>query len=282
MLTQAQAVSTLRSPRSIQPTQACELASHLHQPLLTVDCILLCMILPTRASSQQQTSNVGCLMTATVAVASRCRLQPRQPTQLLHISSLPLLATCARHPHWIRVLPIHRCLHHLIPPPRTCIRKTPPFMTTSPGAWCPLLSLHLQTTQANRCVRSCRSRPSPRAARRRIIPNPALRGSHRPRILRTPHDEFATRAPLYPHIKSGDDDLKLPPLHRHYPSLSPPSSPAREHAGPVLPSLREVTASAGTTTAASGVEERLSRRLDGLKLSGRSNDDRARACGSDP
>jgi hypothetical protein len=82
--------------------------------------------------------------------------------------------------------------------------------------------------------------------------------------------------PLYPHIKSGDDDLKLPPLHRHYPSLSPPSSPAREHAGPVLPSLREVTASAGTTTPASGVEERLSRRLDGLKLSGRSNDDRAR------
>ena len=78
---------------------------------------------------------------------------------------------------------------------------------------------------------------------------------------------------LYPHIKPGDDDLKLPPLHRHYPSLSPPSSPAREHAGPVLPSLREVTASAAP---ASGVEERLSRRLDGLKLSGRSNDDRAR------
>ncbi|KAH9065638.1 hypothetical protein EDB87DRAFT_863638 [Lactarius vividus] len=82
--------------------------------------------------------------------------------------------------------------------------------------------------------------------------------------------------PLYPHIRSGDDDLKLPPLHRHYPSLSPPSSPAREHAGPVLPSLREVAASAGTPTSASGVEERLSRRLDGMKLSGRSNDDRAR------
>lgn len=76
--------------------------------------------------------------------------------------------------------------------------------------------------------------------------------------------------PLYQHIKSGDKDLKLPPLHRHYPSLSPPASPAREHAGPVLPSLREVAASA---TAASGVDERLSRRLDGLKLSGRSNDD---------
>ncbi|KAI9444697.1 hypothetical protein H4582DRAFT_1806745 [Lactarius indigo] len=82
--------------------------------------------------------------------------------------------------------------------------------------------------------------------------------------------------PLYPHIKSGDDDLKLPPLHRHYPTLSPPSSPVREHAGPVLPSLREVAASAGTPTSASGVEERLSRRLDGMKLSGRSNDDRAR------
>jgi hypothetical protein len=81
--------------------------------------------------------------------------------------------------------------------------------------------------------------------------------------------------PLYPHIKSGTGDLRLPPLHRHYPSLSPPASPAREHAGPVLlPSLREVAASAGTSTAASGVEERLSRRLDGMKLSGRSNDDR--------
>ena len=82
--------------------------------------------------------------------------------------------------------------------------------------------------------------------------------------------------PLYPHIKSGDDDLKLPPIHRLYPPLSPPSSPAREHAGPVLPSLREVAASAGTSNAASGMEERLSRRLDGMKLSGRSNDDRAR------
>ncbi|KAI9454160.1 hypothetical protein BJY52DRAFT_774192 [Lactarius psammicola] len=61
--------------------------------------------------------------------------------------------------------------------------------------------------------------------------------------------------PLYPHIRSGDDDLKLPPLHRHYPSLSPPASPAREHAGPVLPSLREVAASAGTSTPPSGVEE---------------------------
>lgn len=82
--------------------------------------------------------------------------------------------------------------------------------------------------------------------------------------------------PLYPHIRSGDDDLKLPPLYRHYPPLSPPASPAREHAGPVLPSLREVAASAGTPTPASGVEERLSHRLDGMKLSGRSNDDRER------
>jgi hypothetical protein len=44
----------------------------------------------------------------------------------------------------------------------------------------------------------------------------------------------------------------------------------------VLPSLREITASAGTSIPASGVEERLSRRLDGLRLNGRSNDDRAR------
>ena len=185
MLTQTQAVSTLRKPRSIQPTQACELASHLHQPLLTVDCILLCMILPTQASSRQQTSNVGCLMTATVAVVSHCRLQPRLPTHLLRISSLPLLVTCARHPHWI--LPIHRCLHHPIPPPRTCIRKTPPpFTIATPGAWCPPLSLHLRITQANRCVQSCRSRPSPRSTRRQTILNPALRGSHRPHILRPP------------------------------------------------------------------------------------------------
>lgn len=77
-------------------------------------------------------------------------------------------------------------------------------------------------------------------------------------------------------LNPGDDDLKLPPLQRLYPSLSPPSSPVREHAGPVLPSLREVAASAGTSNAASGMEERLSRRLDGMKLSGRSNDDRAR------
>ncbi|KAH9964214.1 hypothetical protein BC827DRAFT_1356774 [Russula dissimulans] len=81
--------------------------------------------------------------------------------------------------------------------------------------------------------------------------------------------------PLY--LKSGDGDLKLPPLHRSYPSLSPPSSPTREQTiTPVLPSLREVAASAGTTTTTSGIDERLSRRLDGLKLNGRSNDDRAR------
>lgn len=83
--------------------------------------------------------------------------------------------------------------------------------------------------------------------------------------------------PLYPLLTFGGDDLKLPPLQEHCPRLSPPSSPARDRVTtPVLPSLREVAASAGTATPPSGIEERLSRRLDGLKLNGRSNDDRAR------
>jgi hypothetical protein len=90
-----------------------------------------------------------------------------------------------------------------------------------------------------------------------------------------PPDSHLAR-PLYPLLTSGDKDLKLPPLQKHYPRLSPPSSPSYDKSTPVLPSLREVAASAGTSTPTSGVEERLSRRLDGLRLNGRSNDDRAR------
>ena len=83
--------------------------------------------------------------------------------------------------------------------------------------------------------------------------------------------------PLYPLLTSGDDDLKLPPLHKRFQRLTPPSSPAYDQTTlPVLPSLREVTASAGTPTATSGVDERLSYRLDRLELNGRSNDNRAR------
>lgn len=83
--------------------------------------------------------------------------------------------------------------------------------------------------------------------------------------------------PLYPLLTSGDDDLKLPPLHKSYPRLTPPSSPAYDQTTlPVLPSLREVTASAGTPTATTGVDERLSYRLDRLKLNGKSDDNRAR------
>ncbi len=83
--------------------------------------------------------------------------------------------------------------------------------------------------------------------------------------------------PLYPFFTSGDDDLKLPPLHKTYPGLTPPSSPTYDQTTlPVLPSLREVTASTGTPTPTSGVDERLSHRLDRLKLNGRSNDNRAR------
>jgi hypothetical protein len=83
--------------------------------------------------------------------------------------------------------------------------------------------------------------------------------------------------PLYPLLTSGDDNLKLPPLHKSYPRLTPPSSPAYNHTTlPVLPSLREVTASTGTATPTSRVDERLSSRLDCLKLNGRGNDNRAR------
>jgi hypothetical protein len=81
----------------------------------------------------------------------------------------------------------------------------------------------------------------------------------------TPKSSLLAR-PLYPLLTSGADDLRLPPLHKHYPALSPPSSPVRDHATPVLPSLREVAAVAGTSTSASGIDERLSRRLGGLKL----------------
>lgn len=96
-----------------------------------------------------------------------------------------------------------------------------------------------------------------------------------PPVLPPPSSLLAR--PLYPHLTSGDNDLKLPPLQKHYPSLSPPSSPSRDQATiPVLPSLREVTANAGASTPTSGVEERLSRRLDGLRLNGGSNDDRER------
>ena len=83
--------------------------------------------------------------------------------------------------------------------------------------------------------------------------------------------------PLSSLVTSGDDNLKLPPLQKSYPRLSPPSSPAHDQTMmPVLPSLREVAASAGTPTPTSGVDERLSRRLDGLKLNERSDDNRAR------
>ncbi|KAH9965108.1 hypothetical protein BGW80DRAFT_1438449 [Lactifluus volemus] len=113
--------------------------------------------------------------------------------------------------------------------------------------------------------------------------------SRRPPAALTPVD-FATRefrpivplktiqglgGPLYPLLRSGDDDLRLPPLHQLRPMLSPPSSPVRDHSTHILPSLREVAAGAGTSTSTSGIEERLSRRLDGLKLNGRSSDDRA-------
>ncbi|KAI0308314.1 hypothetical protein B0F90DRAFT_1681840 [Multifurca ochricompacta] len=76
-----------------------------------------------------------------------------------------------------------------------------------------------------------------------------------------------------PHLRQRRPEATA--LHQHYPKLSPPSSPAHEHTTPILPSLREVAASAGTPATTSGLEERLSRRLDGLKLGGKGNDDRA-------
>ncbi len=93
-----------------------------------------------------------------------------------------------------------------------------------------------------------------------------------------PHPPSSPLArPLYPLLTSGDDNLRLPPLHQSYPRLTPPSSPAYNQTTlPVLPSLREITANAGTPTSTSGVDERLSYRLDRLKLNGRSDDNRAR------
>ena len=96
-------------------------------------------------------------------------------------------------------------------------------------------------------------------------------------LLAPPPPSSPLARPLYPLLTSGDDDLKLPPLHKSYPRLTPPSSPAYDQTTlPVLPSLREVTASAGTPTPTSGVDERLSHRLDRLKLNGRNNDNRSR------
>ncbi|KAI0294986.1 hypothetical protein BC826DRAFT_1104456 [Russula brevipes] len=113
--------------------------------------------------------------------------------------------------------------------------------------------------------------PSPDDSERSSPPSSPMRP-----LLPTLPPTSSLARPLYPLLTSGDDDLRLPPLHKHYPSLSPPASPDRDQPMTrVLPSLREVTASAGTTAPASGVDERLSRRLDSLKLSGRSNDDRA-------
>src|ERR1019366_4842297 len=90
-----------------------------------------------------------------------------------------------------------------------------------------------------------------------------------------PSSRFAH--PLYPPLTSGDDNLKLPPLQKSYPGLLLPSSPAYDQTTmPVLPSLHEVSTSAGTPTLTSGANERLSRQLGGLKLNRRSNDNQAR------
>jgi hypothetical protein len=99
-----------------------------------------------------------------------------------------------------------------------------------------------------------------------------------PSLLALPTSSSRLARPLYPLLTSGDDDLKLPPLQKGYPGLSPPSTPAHSQTTmPVLPSLREVAASAGSPTPTpGGVDERLSRRLDSLKLNGRNNDNRAR------
>jgi hypothetical protein len=57
----------------------------------------------------------------------------------------------------------------------------------------------------------------------------------------------------------------------------PPSSPPYNQTTlPTLPSLRKVTVNAGTATSTSGVDKRLSYRLDHLKLNERSNDNCAR------
>lgn len=133
------------------------------------------------------------------------------------------------------------------------------------------------TTKAMRTIVPLKSipvrRPSPVDSEYSSSPSTPM-GTLPPSL--PPPDSLLAR-PLYPLLRSGDDDLKLPPLQKHYPRLSPPSSPSRDQSNtPVLPSLREVTASAGSPIPTSGVEERLSRRLDGLRLNSRSNDDRAR------
>jgi hypothetical protein len=98
-----------------------------------------------------------------------------------------------------------------------------------------------------------------------------------PSSLALPPPSSRLARPLYPLFTSGNDDLKLPPLQKGYPGLSPPSSPTHNQITmPVLPSLREVAANAGSPAPTSGVDERLSRRLDSLKLNGRNNDSRAR------
>ncbi|EIM92255.1 uncharacterized protein STEHIDRAFT_117305 [Stereum hirsutum FP-91666 SS1] len=86
---------------------------------------------------------------------------------------------------------------------------------------------------------------------------------------------------LYPLLRSGDDDLKLPPLQHRYRSPSPPASPAStaSHPSPrpsaatttsnsnttVLPSLREITAPVRPSSSAT-MEDRLARGVDRLKL----------------
>lgn len=96
-----------------------------------------------------------------------------------------------------------------------------------------------------------------------------------PSSLTPPPPSSRLARPLYPLLTSGDDNLKLPPLQKSYPGLSPPSPAYDQTTMPVLPSLREVAASAGSPAPASGIDERLSRRLDGLKLNGRTSDNRA-------
>jgi len=152
---------------------------------------------------------------------------------------------------------------------RTSRRVLPPAVLAPPD----------YTSKAMRTIVQLKTVPAPSSS-----PDDSEPGSSRPSsptITSFPTPPLSSSSllarPLYQHIKSGSEDLKLPPLQRLYPSLSPPASPACEHSGPILPSLREVAAGVGTSGAASGVEERLSRRLDRMKLSGRgNNDDRAR------
>ncbi|KAI0275329.1 hypothetical protein BC834DRAFT_1030032 [Gloeopeniophorella convolvens] len=167
--------------------------------------------------------------------------------------SSPSNSTPPHVPHTDAVLARDRMTHRGPPPPSS----RPPI------------------SQAERCARSSRSSQSRRAARPPTTRSAAPRRRRQPAARPRRPAPLVARASAVPLLKSGDDDLKLPPLHRLYPTPSPPSSPAREHA-PMLPSLREVAASAGASTSGSGIEERLARRLDGLKLDGRSSDGRAR------